>query len=156
MSMQPLKCSHGTSTYQSSVIISNDGMAGGVGFETRPAARLLVWHVQGFIVVAKMKAQSGRVNAPMTHNEHNGKDYLGAEIEDAVEDCFGIWRDNITSFADAPGDGVADPDEERPDSAGQVNTVDVYTKSFCMPATIASEDPEHTEHGCTAKSKESY
>jgi hypothetical protein len=128
-------------------------MTGGGGFETRPAARLLAWHVQGFIIVAKVKTQSGRVNAPMTHNEDNGKDYLGTEIENAVEDCFGIWRDDVTSFADAPGDGVADPDEECPDSAGQVNTVDVYTKSFCMLATVASEDPENTEHDCTAESK---
>ncbi|KAH9821368.1 hypothetical protein Tdes44962_MAKER04965 [Teratosphaeria destructans] len=77
------------------------------------------------IVVAEPHAHPGRIDAPVSDQQEDGEERLGAEVQDAVEDCLAVRCDHVAAFADAPGDGVQQPDHEREDTAQHVHAMDV-------------------------------
>jgi len=60
-------------------------------------------------VVAGVKAQSLGSDVPVAEDEEGTEDWLSAEIEDSVEDGFGVWSDDIATFTETPGDWVQTP-----------------------------------------------
>jgi len=83
----------------------------------------------------------------MSHNQRDAEHRLGQEIEDAVEDSFGVGGNEIRSLGDTPGDGVDQPDEECQDTAEHVGAVNVRAEELGALATYAGEVPEDVEHG---------
>ena len=73
------------------------------------------------IIVPDMQTQSSGVNITMTPEQQGAKDRLGEQIQDAVEDGLGIWRDDVAAFADAPCDGVQEPEEDGEAAADEVD-----------------------------------
>lgn len=47
----------------------------------------------------------------MAPDQQSAKYWLGKDIEDAVECRFGIWRNEVSTLADTPGNRVEDPEE---------------------------------------------
>lgn len=61
------------------------------------------------LVVLDGKTKTSGVNALVSPDEKSTEDGLSEEVEDTVEDSLGVWRDEVTSLADAPRNGVQDP-----------------------------------------------
>jgi len=60
-------------------------------------------------VVAGVKAQSLGSDVPVAEDEEGTEDWLSAEIEDSVEDGFGVGSDHVATLAETPGDWVQTP-----------------------------------------------
>ena len=69
------------------------------------------------IVVTNDQTKSRGVNVPVPPDEQGAKEGLREKVQDTVEDGLGVRGDDVSAFADAPGDGVQDP-EERGQRAG--------------------------------------
>ena len=63
------------------------------------------------INIPNSESKASRVDVAMAEEEQRTKDRLRDKIEDTVEDSLRIRRDDIATLADAPGDGVENPDE---------------------------------------------
>lgn len=58
-----------------------------------------------------MKTQSSRFDLLMSQEEKGTEDNLGEDVEDTVEDTFGIGSDDVSTFGETPGDGIQQPEE---------------------------------------------
>ena len=105
-----------------------------------------------FIAIVDEETHARRIDVPMSSNQHDTEDRLGAEVQYAIEDSLGVWRDDIGTLGHTPGDRVAEPDEQGPHSAEHVGAIYVLTKQFSALAAHASEIPENIEHRqCTKR-----
>lgn len=74
---------------------------------------------------ADVKTESGGLDVAMAPQEESTEDGLGHDVEDTVEDGFGIGGDDVAALAEAPGDGVQEPEADGPDAADGVGFGDV-------------------------------
>ena len=63
------------------------------------------------IVVPDCHANRRRVDVAVTEDEKSTEAGLRDEVEDTVEDGFGVGRDDVATFAETPGYGVQNPEE---------------------------------------------
>jgi hypothetical protein len=101
----------------------------------------------------KVKAQATNVDIAMAPEEKSAKDGLAEDVEDTVEDSFGVRRDDIPAFTHAPGDGVQEPEGHGPSSAHSVDPVDIGTEITSMATGIEDDGPGDEEEGKTAEDK---
>jgi hypothetical protein len=83
----------------------------------------------------------------MAPEEESAKDGLGEEVENTIEDSFGIRRDDVPAFAHAPGDRVQEPETDSPKAANSVNPVDVGTEITSLATSIEDDSPSDEEEG---------
>lgn len=95
----------------------------------------------------KVKAQAANVDIAMAPEEESAKDGLGEEVENAVEDSFGVRRDDVPAFAHAPGDRIQEPETDGPNTANSVNPVDIGTEITRLAASIEDNGPSDEEEG---------
>lgn len=99
----------------------------------------------------KVKAQATNVDITMAPEEESAKDGLGEDVENAVEDSFGVRRDDVPAFAHAPGDRVQEPETDSPKTANGVNPVDIGTEITSMATSIENDGPSDEEQGSAAE-----
>lgn len=75
--------------------------------------------------VVQAEIELGDVDLHVSDEQDGAQHRLGQDVEDTVEDVFGIGGDDITALAHTPGDGVEDPenDEARGQDAVQPGNV---------------------------------
>lgn len=61
------------------------------------------------VVITDVKTKSCRVNVSVAPKEQSAKDWLGEDVEDTVEDSFGIRSNNIATLGQTPGNWVDEP-----------------------------------------------
>ena len=57
-------------------------------------------------IINKFKPKTTRIDVSMTPKEKSTEDWLSQKVQDTIEDCFGVWRDQVATFADTPSDWV--------------------------------------------------
>lgn len=67
--------------------------------------------------IADNQSQTLRINVPVTPDESKREYRLRHEIEAAVEHGFIVRRNDISTLAQAPSDGIEKPDEQCQDTA---------------------------------------
>ena len=87
----------------------------------------------------------------MTPEEESTKYGFGHDVQDTIEDSFGIRRDNVTALGKSPGDRVQEPEEDSPDTADQVYFRDVWANSSSVLARGPGDSPGDPEEGNAAK-----
>lgn len=80
---------------------------------------------RGFIDIANAQAHARRVDVPVTGDEHNAEDRLGAEVQRAVEGGLRVRGNDIAAFAETPADRIEEPEEQGPDPAEQIDAMDI-------------------------------
>jgi hypothetical protein len=116
---------------------------------------LLVVVGQRVIIVTDVETHVGRINIPVTGDEGDAEHWFGAKVKDTIEDSLGVRGDNVSSFADTPGNRVAAPDEECPNTADQKDAVHVGPEGFGVLAPLPADVPENGKHGRAAEGIES-
>lgn len=61
------------------------------------------------IVVLNRETKTSRIDVLVAPDEESTEDGLREEVEHAVENGFGVGRDDVAAFCEAPGYGVKDP-----------------------------------------------
>lgn len=77
-------------------------------------------------------------------------------IQDAVEDSLRVRRNDVSSLTDTPGNGVEQPHGECYNTANEVDSVHVGTKSLGMIAAITRKLVEDSKHGGAANGEEAF
>lgn len=103
------------------------------------------------IVIADEETQTGGVNIAVAPQEERAEDGLGHDVEDAVEDGFGVGRDDVAALGEAPGDGVEEPEEDGPDAADEVDAGDVGAERGGVLAGGPGHGPGDPEEGEAAE-----
>lgn len=98
------------------------------------------------LTIGDGKAESRRVDVPVSEHQRDAEDGLGEEIQHAVEDGLGVRGDDVGALRHAPRDRVAQPHEQRQHSAQHVRAVHVAAEPARTLATYAGEGPEDVEH----------
>jgi hypothetical protein len=75
---------------------------------TRPS--LLMHHFIA-IIIPNMQSQMLHINIPMIPNQQRTKHRLSQQVQNPVKDGLGISRNDVATLAQAPGNGVQDPQE---------------------------------------------
>ena len=86
------------------------------------------------IVVLDSETETRGVNLQVAVDEESAEDRLGEEIENRVENGFGVGRDDIATFAETPGNGVENPKECSQTAAHEEDTADVTSVSVGVAA----------------------
>ena len=81
----------------------------------------------------------------MAPEEKSAKDGLAEDVENTVEDSFGVRRDDIPAFTHAPGDGVQAPETDSPKTADSVDSVDIGTEITSKATSIEDDGPGDEE-----------
>lgn len=102
------------------------------------SSRGSIWHT-------KVKAQATNVDIAMAPEEKSAKDGLAEDVENTVEDSFGVRRDDIPAFTHAPGDGVQAPETDSPKTAESVDSVDIGTEITSKATSIEDDGPGDEE-----------
>lgn len=103
------------------------------------------------IVVANMEAKSSRIDFAVTPEKKSTEDGFSQDIEDAVEDGFRVWSDDVATLAEAPSDGIQEPEEDSPNAADEVGPGDVGAKTYSVLASGEGDSPRDPEEGDAAK-----
>ena len=88
--------------------------------------RLLMFAVAWVILDAE--AEDSRVNIAVTHDQNGTEDWLGKEVENAVEDGFRVRRNDISSLAETPSNRIDKPEEDSPRAADLIGFADRWVK----------------------------
>ena len=96
-------------------------------------------------VVAGVEAQSLGSNVPVSEDEEGAEDWLGAEVEDSVEDGFRVGGDDIATLTETPGDWVKAPEEKCPGAAEEESLAHVGAEEVGVLAGFPEEDVADVE-----------
>lgn len=107
-----------------------------------------------FVDIANSQAQTSRTDVPMSNNEHDAEHRLSAEVKDTVENRLRIWSNDVAALAYTPSNGIAKPEEQGPDSADQIHTIDIIPQTLGMDTALPGNVVEDVEHCCTAEREE--
>jgi hypothetical protein len=66
--------------------------------------------VDTLIDISDAESKTGRINVAMAPKKEGAKHRLGKEVENAIEDGLRVRSNDIASLADAPGNGVENPE----------------------------------------------
>lgn len=87
--------------------------AGAVSTLSNPMAVLL----NILIRLTNIAAKVSRGGLAMAPEQEASEADLGQDIQDTVEDGLGVGVDDVAALAEAPGDGVQEPQQQQPDAA---------------------------------------
>jgi hypothetical protein len=130
------------------------GGGGGVGNNTIVHSAtnwLLTTNSNIIIVVADVKTKNNWVDVAVTPEEQETEDWLGKDIENAVESSLRIGVDDVTTLRKTPGNWVQEPQEDGPDTAEQECTVYISAENKSVLASNPDDVPCNTEKGDHAK-----
>lgn len=99
------------------------------------------------IVVADVKTKNLWVNAAVTPDQESTKDWLGEDIENAVENGLGIGRNDISTLRKSPSDGVEEPEEHGPSAADHVRLSDSVVDAIGVASTHEEDIVGDEEQG---------
>ena len=86
------------------------------------------------IVIADVDTKLSRVDVAVSPEEKSAENGLGEDIKDTVEDGFAIGGDDVSPLGQSPGNWVQEPEEDGPDAADEVGTMNFSTQSKSMSA----------------------
>lgn len=107
--------------------------------------------VRVFVVITNVQAHAGGLNALVADDEHQAEEGFGAGVQDAVEDGLRVGVEDIAAFAETPGDGVEEPDEQGQDATAEEDLVDVAAESLGVLATRYGERVDDPQEGGAAE-----
>lgn len=87
----------------------------------------------------------------MAPEEESAEDGLGHEVDDTVEDSFGVRGNDIATLRQAPGDGIQEPDEDGPDADDGVDLQNIGTENASVATTLEHNSPGDKEEGYGAE-----
>jgi hypothetical protein len=90
-------------------------------------------------VVNKTQSQLSRVDVAMAPEKESTKDRLSKEVENSIENCLRVWRDDITALTDTPSDRIQNPKEGCQGATVQERSADILAKCIGVPASIPDE-----------------
>lgn len=91
------------------------------------------------VVVPDSNAQACRINVVVAKQKDGAENDFGNEIQNTVEDGFGVWRKVVSAFAQAPGNRVDDPQDQCQDSACHEDPRYVRAKGGSAPSGCPSQ-----------------
>lgn len=97
------------------------------------------------------KLKSSEVELGQLEQVNHGKDGLGKNVEDTVEDHLRVGRDDISTVGKTPGDGVKQPEEREDGGRGGEGRLVSGTKNSSRDSSGTREDPPDVEEGDTSK-----
>ena len=103
------------------------------------------------IVIANVKSKLIRVDIAMSPDEKRTEHRLGEQVQDTVEDGFGVGRDDVSTFAETPGDWVEEPERDGPYTADEECAANVGTEGFGVEAGDPGDVPGYEEEGGAAE-----
>lgn len=83
----------------------------------------------------------------MAPEEESAEDGLGHEVEDTIEDSFGVRGNDIATLRQAPGDGIQEPDKDGPDTDDSVGLQNVGAENASVATTLEHNRPGDKEEG---------
>jgi len=105
--------------------------------------------------LADVKTKVGGVDVAVEHDENDTEARLSKNIKDAIEDCLGVGVDDIATFAQAPSNGVEEPETDKPDTTEVEGLLGCTAKSICMAASVNEDLVDDKEEGGAANGEES-
>lgn len=87
----------------------------------------------------------------MTPEEEGPEDGFGHDVQNAVEDGFGIGSDDVPTFGDAPRNRIQEPEEDGPGAADEVRATDVGAQGGSLFARGPGHGPCDPQEGDAAK-----
>jgi len=81
------------------------------------------------------KTKGSGVDVAVAPDEESTEDRLGQDIQNTVEDSFGVRGNDVSTLRKSPGDWVEEPEEDGPGGADEVGAVDFATDSSGVLAT---------------------
>jgi len=96
-------------------------------------------------VVADAETETAGINAFVTPEKQAAETDLGKEVENAVKDGLGVRRNNVSTLAEAPADGVEDPKEAGECAAEDVRLADIAAEDVGVLASLEDEYIEDVE-----------
>jgi len=107
--------------------------------------------VRLFGIITDVETHAGAVDALVAQDEHQAEDRLGEDIQNPVEDGFGVGVQDVGTFAESPGDGVKEPDEEGQDATAEEHLVDIAAESLGVLAGRHGERVNDIQEGGAAE-----
>ncbi len=89
----------------------------------------------------------------MTPKKESTEYRLRHDVQNTVEDGFGIRRNNVTALRKSPGNRVQKPEEDSPDTANQVYFRDIWPNGSSVLARGPGDSPGDPEEGNAAEGK---
>ena len=91
-------------------------------------------------VVAGVKSEPLGCDVPVAEDKEGSEHWLGAEIEDSVENSFTVGSDHIATLTQAPCNRIQTPEPKRPGAAEDEGLADVGTEEARVLAAFPEED----------------
>ena len=105
--------------------------------------------MEGEVLTAKARW----LDVLVTPKEESTEYRLSHDVQNAVEDSFGIRRDHVTALGESPSDRVQEPEEDSPDTANQVYFGHIWANGSSVLARGPGDSPGDPEEGNAAESK---
>lgn len=105
------------------------------------------------IVVLDSKTKTSRVNIPVSPDEESTEHWLCQKVEDAVEDGLRVWRDDVATLGNTPGDGVQYPQECSEGSAHEECALNILTEVPGVCARLPDQLVDDIDEGEVAESE---
>jgi hypothetical protein len=105
------------------------------------------------VVILDGKTKTSRVNVPVSPDKESTEDWLGQEVEDAVEDGLRIWRNDVAALGNTPCNGVQDPQECSQGSAHEECTLDIATEVPGVRARLPDQLVDDVDESKVAESE---
>ena len=71
--------------------------------------------------LSHIEAQGSRINIAMTPEQQSTEAWFGKDVENTIEDSFGVRRDDVATLAESPGNRIKEPQEHGPAAAEQID-----------------------------------
>lgn len=108
-------------------------------------------NVKFVIVITDVDAKTTRVNVAVAPEKQGSKDGFRENIQDTVEDGLRVRSDDVATLRQTPGNGIEEPQEDGPNTAGEESLVDVGAESESVFAGSPGDGPGNPEEGNAAK-----
>jgi len=103
------------------------------------------------LIVVDAKTEGRGVDVAVAPEEEEAEDRLGQDVQDTVEDSFGVRSDDVSTLGKSPGDRVQEPEEDGPGGADEVGAADFAADGGGVLAANEDDVPGDEEESRTAE-----
>lgn len=97
-------------------------------------------------VVADVDSKLSRVDAAVSPEEQRTEDWFGKNVENAIENGFGIGGNDVATLRETPSNWVNEPEEDGPEAANLVSFLDTSAQGGSMlfpdPDDVISDEEQ--------------
>jgi hypothetical protein len=105
------------------------------------------------IVILDSQTETSGVDVPVSPDKERTEARLGQEVEDTVEDCLGVRRDDVSTLTDTPCNRVQDPQESGERSAVEESLLNITSIRARVSAGFPNQLVDNVDECKTAESE---